>query len=732
MMNENKPNYSQHIQSICIYTNTLLSEKNINIRFDIDAIKYDLKGRSLNSAKRAFEQSIEDHGVLHENQMQVLSNTILEILNVIRDHEYLEPNLLRGLILGAMQSGKTTASFTLQWLGPMLYLLTGYKFYPFHLLTNQESHESQTQAELTYFLRYYGWLPLIKEKSGDKITLDEFMLNRFVDEEFSDSADLDSYREAYLKRHQFADILSANLLLRRVPGKNVTQMELICQEAIKLDLIPLILIDEPQWGSTKNSKNQPVLKQMFDKVNSVLGQLPHAIIGLSATPFEIYEQEDFFKIHMPLPDSYLGFNFIRGKAIDPKANVKNPLYLCFSEFASLNNMGPLDFNVRGWKNYEDESLPKKLSSLINKIISMPYNFFTEEGDGVPRGICIRAVNNNEDTKRLVRELNLDSDKVEILGYYDQFGKGMSVKQMLAERKSLHLPFIVFVTSKARLGDAFPKQVDYFIDLTRKTTNFNALLQGIVGRACGHGKKSTILLSEDNFLMLDAYVKTKGKTHGKYSNGTENIKTTSRKGRYILMVDFKSKNIKDNPNFNALYNDLCWISDKYIFKPGLMKDLRSSILPSIKGKKLPIASKLIEHKIFDILRSSTNLTSRHIGNINPVLPGETMPDNSVKDGYSIYEVDENNNCFVNIRVQKDMTKVGTKRRYSNKIPYGIYAPTLGFEKVDENGNVVNNDQLGYWKLRTLALPLKEPIKEVIESEESLSPTEESVWHPDNLS
>lgn len=79
----------------------------------------------------------------------------------------------------------------------------------------------------------------------------------------------------------------------------------------------------------------------------------------------------------------------------------------------------------------------------------------------------------------------------------------------------------------------------------------------------------------------------------------------------------------------------------------------------------------------------------------------------------------------------MTKVGTKRRYSSKISYGIYAPTLGFDKVDENGHVIPNDQPGYWRLRTLALPLKEPIKVVIESEEILSPTEVSVWHPDNL-
>jgi hypothetical protein len=39
-----------------------------------------------------------------------------------------------------------------------------------------------------------------------------------------------------------------------------------------------------------------------------------------------------------------------------------------------------------------------------------------------------------------------------------------------------------VTSKARMGDQFPSDVQYFIEFAQQATDLNALLQGLVGRA----------------------------------------------------------------------------------------------------------------------------------------------------------------------------------------------------------------------------------------------------------
>jgi hypothetical protein len=60
-----------------------------------------------------------------------------------------------------------------------------------------------------------------------------------------------------------------------------------------------------------------------------------------------------------------------------------------------------------------------------------------------------------------------------------------------------------------MGDQFPSDVHYFIDFTQQATDLNALLQGLVGRACGYGKNSLVILSDRNHRVLDRYVTTHG-------------------------------------------------------------------------------------------------------------------------------------------------------------------------------------------------------------------------------
>jgi hypothetical protein len=60
-----------------------------------------------------------------------------------------------------------------------------------------------------------------------------------------------------------------------------------------------------------------------------------------------------------------------------------------------------------------------------------------------------------------------------------------------------------------MGDQFPSDVRYFIELSQKASDLNALLQGLVGRSCGYGKDSLVILSDQNDRILDAYVATHG-------------------------------------------------------------------------------------------------------------------------------------------------------------------------------------------------------------------------------
>jgi hypothetical protein len=89
------------------------------------------------------------------------------------------------------------------------------------------------------------------------------------------------------------------------------------------------------------------------------------------------------------------------------------------------------------------------------------------------------------------------------------GQGMTVKQVIANRKKPHLPYLFMVTSKARMGDQFLSDVQYFIELSQRASDLNALLQGLVGRACGYGKNSLVILSDQNHRILDAYMASHG-------------------------------------------------------------------------------------------------------------------------------------------------------------------------------------------------------------------------------
>ncbi len=133
----------------------------------------------------------------------------------------------------------------------------------------------------------------------------------------------------------------------------------------------------------------------------------------------------------------------------------------------------------------------------------------EEEGGDPVGLCIRAFNNNLRTAEFIRHLNLDLTRVEVLTYYGGAARDLSIKRMIAQRRHRDLPYIIFVTNRARMADAFPVQVRFFMDFAQRASDLNALLQGLLGRACGYGKRSTVVLSDANKSIIDAYAATNG-------------------------------------------------------------------------------------------------------------------------------------------------------------------------------------------------------------------------------
>src|SRR5205823_7436943 len=92
----------------------------------VDLIEQTRHGRNYRSILSFFEG--ERAGVLYREQIVTAVDAIGELI---------ESPYNLGLILGALQSGKTTSALALQFAGPAVYLIKGEKVFPFYLTTSQ-------------------------------------------------------------------------------------------------------------------------------------------------------------------------------------------------------------------------------------------------------------------------------------------------------------------------------------------------------------------------------------------------------------------------------------------------------------------------------------------------------------------------------------------------------------------------------------------------------------------
>ena len=689
--------YQEHILSLCNQVNILLKQKNISdIYFDIDDIKNHLNSVFINAKATAYENRIEEFGVVHPNQLSVLVNCIIAILENPDKH---------GSILGAMQSGKTTASFTLHWIAPIIYLLTGKKLYISHLLTNQHSHEDQTRTEMEYFFNYYGWLPISCKKNINLPTEKHFQYDNF-----SKAASLDFYTELFLKRHNLVTILDGNKILRRTAGKNIDRIREICIESKNLDLKPILLVDEPQWGSKSTEEKKSVLSRMVNIFDEEIGGGLYSLIGLSATPFGIHSiKKSFWSESMPLPDTYSGYNIFEGQPIDSNANITPPRTMSFQQFGKEYGISKLfDLNAKEWVDEPTiKTVPDNLSKMIEVIASLPNPW------GEPRGICIRAINNNEETKNLVGSLSIDTNKIEILIYNSSNSQKNSIKKAIYNRDKKDLPFVIFVSGSARLGDAFPKSVDYFIELTTKTGFYNSLLQGLLGRACGHGKKSTVIMSSQNIDSINTYVNGNGIACGKYSETVDLSNTIKRKKQNSLIIDFDNTSIINHDAFKKLRDKLQSYFDENIIKDknrsGKLTKLEGSLN---KGNRyIPIIQYFLDFGIFDeIENNQLILFPQYIDEIKLMPQNTKIKDLSVPEKFSILSVDTDNKSYVLIRDSEAIQRQGVKNRGTNQ-----FVITIGLTKVDAQYNILNKNESGYWRVQKVSFPLQQGVRELDNSQ-----------------
>ncbi|MBU6321312.1 MAG: hypothetical protein KGI78_00440 [Patescibacteria group bacterium] len=692
----------------------------------------------------SFWNSADHSGRVHDTQVR----TVIDCM----DH-LLKKEQRWGHILGAMQSGKTTTSLALQWAGPITYLMTGRRPYPFYIISSQTNHEAQTETELNRFLAYYENIDFQMAEGHEQAGN--------LDPMFVHSPSLATYREHVLRnKKDFAEAKLEKLLHRRVAGKNLQRIVEITRDATAQGYEPLMIIDEPQFGASDRLQvtedgvveRKCVLEQIFGHIEEAIGvtREDHWLIGLSATPFEFNDMQRVWQVRQFLSANYSGFNYFAGDSISPDVTITPPQTFALSGFADSVSIPfvaqismPAYAKPESFERYALQigyggthaeyraDVEKALRDMIYKLLDQYKN-----DDEWPIGLCVRAFNSNLKTEELIAALKLDPERIDIIKYYSNEMRGIAVKRAVAERKRDDLPFIMFVTNRARMADAFPTRVRFFMDFGKMASDLNSLLQGLLGRACGYNKKSTVVLSDANYGIVESYVATEGEYIYRTSRHTVTM-GGYRRGAPTSMVKFRIE--MDDSLVQSFFERI----DKEVVGPNIPFGESMSV-PRQKGeepRRGPILQIAEEVGLFDHAEE-------------PSVRAEIFPqivtkfriarkNNEVRHGRHLdtvlrYDLDaEGKNCRYTFRWPTEGRSAGARGgapgRAKGKKDSGQHMePTIYVEKYDPKTGEAMNDKKserrpGAWRAFMVTFPLIDPVREV-RSAEAAYPVARSPYDP----
>jgi hypothetical protein len=326
--------YVEHLKGIAEVFNSHSRTLGLGVRLDPKGAINSMKSNIARVAR--FSERTDDSGVLHDSQLMTALDCVGELLTAPQNN---------GLVLGAMQSGKTTTSLAMQFAGPIVYLLTGRCLYPIYLITSHTSQEDQTKIEIARFLDFYGELT-VEIDDQHTCTLIQYVKQVGIDPFFQYSSTIGTYREHVLKKALPDTMMGPKLddfIQRRTNGEAIGRVAELCRRANSKGYAPLLMIDEPQFGASDRlvrvkdefERRPCVLVKIFDAIDAALGadKSDRVFIGLSATPYELHDIEAVWEVKQYLTSAYTGFNYFGGAVIDDQADVSPPRTISFGNFA---------------------------------------------------------------------------------------------------------------------------------------------------------------------------------------------------------------------------------------------------------------------------------------------------------------------------------------------------------------------------------------------------------------
>jgi hypothetical protein len=282
-----------------------------------------------------------------------------------------------------------------------------------------------------------------------------------------------------------------------------------------------------------------------------------------------------------------------------------------------------------------------------------------------------------------------------------------------------------------MGDAFPREVEWFLEFSKKAANLNALLQGLLGRACGYGKRSTVVMSDENAQLVEDYKREQGGYIYKTSPHSL-VVGPYRRGAPTTLI--RVRRDTDDPVIKVFFDriDREVVAKHVIQDSATLRTYRASDGKFRTGPLLRIAEELglFDHLEGEEVRSRLFPTypQFRIARADDEVPHSRLPEKKLG-----YFVDENGDCRFTFRewVEGTSSHGGARSRgYGNadavdrsragdklepQINMRKFNPATG-EVVDDkrlNGEVMVSGERrpGNWRAEMVTLPLMSAVREL---------------------
>lgn len=535
-----------------------------------------------------------------------------------------------GLVVGALQSGKTGTALCSLFMAPAHYLKTGLTYAPLFVTTNQNSHMEQTRQAMRSFFNLYGDLVVGSSEQSDQ---SKSLLEYYSDTGFDLSR---KWGFTEITLHEYAtnivddlypgeDLVSSlvdNFTAKRVQGREIeVKIRNHCERAKKHGHGVMMIVDEPQFGASDPARNNSngsgkcLLTQILEVADDDFfdRESPNFLVGLSATPFDSYEIESLFKVRQKIGEGYVGPNAFAGERIDPTVQEKMPKTFSFSDIAGAMEIAP--FSEISWLlGLRKSPLNKNINPTVTdengaqreltiserrsygaKILRRLVNVFVLQNSkkrGKKIGGLLRLAGSNEATERILDDMRVegsDSPYNVIRFFGDHASRGSDVKRAIKEAtKNDPRPYLVVVVGKGRMGDAFPPEVEIGIDLSQSPADMNAVLQGVFGRMCGYGKSNALVVMSDTAKkMVNEYSNSLGATEN-FSKSRHAVTNVIKKGRRAAQtyIHISEEAIASSPENSPLKRFQALIDD-YLAQ-NLPGETKSVSVPSRKDVYFELA------------------------------------------------------------------------------------------------------------------------------------------------